>query len=378
MLTDQTLIIINAICLSFMVIMLIIMITATRMKGGAGWAAVILITTSIPAYLANLTRDFGSDSYLLCVYVGLTLNVLCFPATWFFTRKQLDKSFRLTYKSLLHAIPAVISLLTAILYYTPMSAIEVKADMAFMEAGGESLPAIINDVIVFGQFFAYFTAIFFYVRKRLRFLRNNYSDSDYLEVKWTKRFLITFFILFFGAFIGYVINPRTDIWLFPILNSIGVAYLVYIVLFHSTQTYLNRLPDIHVEAPERSNENSAALHAMSGEQMREICDKIVEYLRSSGAYTNPEFSLSMLAVETGISPKNISRSINGYLSKNFFDLVNEMRVDEAKRRLAVLDGNHTVESIYAECGFRSRSTFFAAFKKAEGKTPSQWLKISNS
>jgi AraC-like DNA-binding protein len=71
----------------------------------------------------------------------------------------------------------------------------------------------------------------------------------------------------------------------------------------------------------------------------------------------------MLSVETGISSRYISAAINGYLRKNFFDLVNEMRIEEAKKNLLSLDDNYTVESIAGKCGFRSRSAFFAAFKK---------------
>jgi AraC-like DNA-binding protein len=108
--------------------------------------------------------------------------------------------------------------------------------------------------------------------------------------------------------------------------------------------------------------------------MKEICDRVMHWLTTTGAYTNPDLSLSMLSVETGISPTNLSGSINGYLKKNFFDIINEMRIEEAKKMLCSNDDNFTIDSVAAECGFRSRSTFYVAFKKAEGKTPAQWRK----
>ena len=62
------------------------------------------------------------------------------------------------------------------------------------------------------------------------------------------------------------------------------------------------------------------------------------------------------------------------LKQNFFELINEMRVGEAKRRLLLPENaGHTVDSLYEECGFRTRSTFFLAFKKVEGLSPAQWL-----
>ena len=101
----------------------------------------------------------------------------------------------------------------------------------------------------------------------------------------------------------------------------------------------------------------------------------MRYLTTSGAYTNPDFSLSMLSTGTGIAFKNLSRSLNGYMNKTFFDFINEMRVEEAKRRLlAIKEKRLTIETIAGDCGFRSRSSFYTAFSKTEGKSPTQWLK----
>ncbi len=352
--------------------MLGILVAATRMKNGAGWAALIIVTTTVPVYLANLARDLGADAYMVCWYIGLVLNTLCMPSLWFFVHSQMDKSFRLTTRSLLHVLPALISLLAQILYYARKSDAEIEADRVFMVAGGENLPAIVNDVIVFGQFFIYSVLSLFYISRRKKYLQDNFSDSDYLEVRWTVRFLITFFALFFIVFVAYVINPRTDTWLIPILNVIGMAYLVYVVVKHSTALYLSRLPDVS-NAEEQEHENTPA-PAMSDEQMKEICGRVTDYLQSSKAYTNPGLSINMLFIETGIHSRKISTAINGYLHLNFFDLINEMRIEEAKRLLLSLEDNYTVESVYPGCGFRSRSAFFAAFKKFASATPTQWIK----
>jgi len=82
----------------------------------------------------------------------------------------------------------------------------------------------------------------------------------------------------------------------------------------------------------------------------------------------------MLSVEIGATTKNLSRAINSYLKKSSFDLINELRVEEAKKRLRAHADSFTIDSVAEECGFRSRSTFYAAFKKAEGKTPTLWIK----
>ena len=369
MFTTNTLILINVACIVFLLVMFITLATATRMKGGAGWAALIIVATTVPMFLSNLTRDLATDYFLLFLYPAYTLNTLLMPSLWFFTRSQYEKSFRPVAHNLLHLILPVVSLVAQVIYYAPLIADQIETERVFMEAGNENLPAIINDIIVFGQFVVYFIFIFLYIRKKKKFLQDNYSDSGYLETRWTPRFLTLFFILFFVVFTAYAINPRTDVWLIPILNTVAMAYLVYCVIAHSTTAYINRLPELQTVP-----QTQTVPQGLPAEQMKTICEKALNYLTVSGAYTNPDFSLTMLADNTETSLKNLSRSINTHLKKNFFDLINEMRVEEAKKRLRAHSENFTIDSIVIDCGFRSRSSFYTAFRKIEGMTPSQYLK----
>ena len=374
MFSDQIILVINITCITFLVVMMVILITATRLKGGAGWAALVIVVTTVPVYFSNTTRALNDVSlFSLSIYFAVTFNALCFPALWFFVRSQLDKKFRFTLRETLHLLPAVISFISALIYYVPMSTEQIVNEIAYLESGKENSQAIINDVILFGQFCIYNIALFFYVRRKNKFFRNTYADSDYLIVRWIYNFLILFFVLFFIIFVAYAINPRTDAWLIPPLNVIAMGYLVYVVISHSTEAYVNRLTDNGETKNTEENDNGTSF-TLDEKQMAEICSRITDYLNESRAYQNPDLSLPMLSISTGISPKNISRAINGYLHKNFFDLINEMRVEEAKHKLQALDVNYTIDSVYGECGFRSRSTFFMAFKKIEGTTPAQWVK----
>ena len=377
MFSEQTIFIINVAGISFMVIMLVVLGAATRMKGGAGWAAFILVAITLPGYISNLWRDLhlGADHFRLLNYLRTFFTTTMMPALWFFAQSQLDKTFRLTVRSLKHAVLPLASLLAAIIYYAPMTLEQVAVEMEAMAAGNENLAAIINNYTIIGMFFGYFIAIFFYIRKRKKHFLDHYSDCDYITVTWTQKYFIMFFSLFFVSVAAYIISPRSDAWLCPIINSAGTAYLVYIVVFHSTAPFINRLTD--APAHNGTHEKNASLPALSPAQMQEICEKAMHYLASSGAYTNPDFSLSMLSVGTGISFTNLSRSLNGCMNKTFFDFINQMRVEEAKRKLlSTKEKRMTIETIAGDCGFRSRSAFYNAFAKTEGKSPTQWLKAT--
>jgi AraC-like DNA-binding protein len=364
----EALIIINTVCIVFLVTMLVVLGAATRMKGGAGWAAIVIIA-NLPIILANLMRMMAPEYYLFFLYPAYTMNLLGFPALWFFTRRQLDKSFRLTPHSLFHTIPALVSLVVHIVYYAPLSAAQVGAEIELINAGGKNLPLIINDNLLHITFLVYFTLIIRYARKRMRYMRDNYSDTGYHAVSWMPSILVFYFCGILIAGVLYILFPPTAVWVIPAANMAGIAYLVYCVIFHSTTAYINRLPTVYADAPSVERDK---LEPLSEAQMKKVCDKAIKFLTTTGAYTNPHFSLSMLSAQIGTTNRNLSRSINGYLNKHFFDLINEMRIDEAKKRLLSLNENHTIDSVAKECGFGSRSTFFSTFKKAEGKTPQQW------
>lgn len=231
---------------------------------------------------------------------------------------------------------------------------------------------VVNNILVALQFFVYFPLMFLFIRRRKRYLRDNYSDSDYLRTRWIPGFLLLLCILFFLVMLVFIIWPQTDIWLIPLANIIAMGYLVYNVISRSTTAYINRLPDT---TEVRAHEDPSHRPVMETRQMKEISEQIVAYLRDSRAYRNQDLTLAALSLETGIHHRNISIAINGYLHKNFFDLVNGMRVEEAKQLLRELStSDYTTESIFTECGFRSRSTFFTTFRKFEGTSPAQWLK----
>ncbi|WP_304248685.1 helix-turn-helix domain-containing protein [Parabacteroides gordonii] len=377
MITEQTIIIINAACISVLAFMTIILVIATRLKGGAGYAALIVVSTTLPVYIANTMRSVGIHDMQILWHIATLVNTLCFPLTWLFVHSQLDKSYRFSPDKWLHFIPSLISLSVSLIYYYPKSPEEFAAEMEYLETNKENLPAIINDIIVFGQFFIYFTLMFRFLRRTRQNLQENYSDSDYLTTRWISIFITLFFILFFIVFVAYVISPRTDAWLIPILNVIGMSYLIYNSIAHPTEAYLQRIKEMTVECISGNETTPTGLSSftLEEEQQKEICEQVVSWLTSTKAYLKSDLSLAMLSKETGIPQKNISRSINEYLKCNFFELINKMRIEEAKRRLLMPEASgYKIDSIYEQCGFRTRSTFFLAFKKAEGKSPAQWLK----
>ena len=93
----------------------------------------------------------------------------------------------------------------------------------------------------------------------------------------------------------------------------------------------------------------------------------------SKPYLNPDLTLLQLASEINITPHLLSQIINDHFELNFFDYINQYRVQEFKA--AVTDPknkNYSLLGIAFECGFNSKSAFNRMFKKSTGLTPSQF------
>lgn len=92
-------------------------------------------------------------------------------------------------------------------------------------------------------------------------------------------------------------------------------------------------------------------------------------------YLDSQFSLEKLAKELDMGITKLSALINRYGHANFSDYLNSFRVEKAKLLLQDDDyAPYTIVAIGLECGFNSKSTFYTAFKKFTGKTPSDYRK----
>ncbi|MGN0211237.1 MAG: helix-turn-helix domain-containing protein [Muribaculaceae bacterium] len=107
-----------------------------------------------------------------------------------------------------------------------------------------------------------------------------------------------------------------------------------------------------------------------------IYEQVKALLRTSEELYSDEFCIALLATLVDVKEKILSQVINELWGGNFSSLVNYYRINEACRRIhnEELYGNYTIEAIGNSVGFKSRSTFIAAFKKQTGLTPSEYKK----
>lgn len=110
---------------------------------------------------------------------------------------------------------------------------------------------------------------------------------------------------------------------------------------------------------------------LSEERKEELLQKILTLMDNNDCIFSYDFSANQLASEIGVNYKYISQVINELMQCSFSNLLNKYRIKEACRRIE--DGGQysgfTLEAIGNSVGFKSRSSFIAAFKQVTGLTP---------
>lgn len=160
-------------------------------------------------------------------------------------------------------------------------------------------------------------------------------------------------------------------WMTIIQIVLGIFFLVGICFWYrlrkmSREEKINSLKSV-VKYENSSLEESAKY---------ELKNKIMEVLNEKDVICNPDFCLAQLAEMSGSNSKYVSQVINELFGQNFSSLINFLRIEEACRRMNDKEnyGTWTFEAIAQSVGFKSRVTFYNAFKKHIGMLPSEYVK----
>ena len=106
-----------------------------------------------------------------------------------------------------------------------------------------------------------------------------------------------------------------------------------------------------------------------------IIKKLIKHFRKDEVFINPDLSLKSLADKLQTNTSYLSAAVNSHFNCNLPTLINQYRVDKARKMLVAEEYKHySVEGIATEVGFKSRTVFYHAFKSITGLSPNLYSK----
>jgi len=185
-------------------------------------------------------------------------------------------------------------------------------------------------------------------------------------------------IIVFSVFFVYPFFPHENFTpeliyqtnILTIISTIILASFFAIVLMRQ----INFDESMYAETLRLTAENAENL-----ERDRELYNDIIKYLEENKPFKNSDFNAHALAKALNTNVTYISKAISAGGKGNFNMLISNFRINYVK---SMLDNGalkkYTIDYIYAEAGYKYRSTFNSAFKNLTGMTPSEYVTRQNA
>lgn len=295
------------------------------------------------------------------------------PLMYFYVRACTQKGFEMRSILWLHFIPAFLMFL----HCTPQIFIsgeeKVANHLRFLKTGVVDYPWIwLLKVIHAMIYFAISTKLVLLYRQHIG---NTTSAIDKAFHRWLLTCIVIFALPILGllgfvsADLGPVAVVVMSVGLVIFLITIYVATLIKPELFHA---FPHQMPIPESTEDQKTRYENSNLQAV---QKEKYLEKILTFMKSERPFEESELTLAQLAEKIKVPSYHVSQVINEKLDCNFLDFINGYRVKAAQEKL--LDpklSHYTIIGIAHEAGFNSKSTFYTAFKKVTGMTPSQYRK----
>jgi AraC-like DNA-binding protein len=322
------------------------------------------------------------------VFFGSALTFGPFLYLYALSAVNPDSHFKI--KALVHFVPFAVSIFLLLLQGPNMSPQNVPiggiGNNPFKGVvPGIEMRSVINAFIML-SLVVYTALIFSLLRAHRRNIPDYFSyDSLVVNLKWlnwvTVCFIIAYGFVFLSAqglpeFIRMLLSdPR-------IAPDVGTSFFIFAFSFCAIKQ-----PVIFKERPGQptvaKNQDTEGLiekkYVKSGlkeSDAQKYLTLLEECMHAEKLYRDPDLTIVDVASKLNIPKHYITQVINEKTNKNFYQFINEYRINEVKRKIADKKfSGHSVLRIAFDSGFNSKSSFNTVFKKMTNNTPSEYKKM---
>lgn len=285
---------------------------------------------------------------------------------------MVDQPFR--FNDLRHFIPLLICYsLNFSLFLT-----EVDSPLLMVEVP-QWRPMAVNLVnfVMFTQAFIYWGLSVRLIRQEQHRSVNTLSSFNPEIFGWLWKLLILDLMIWVLKAVGVVVEPgypfflAGDVLILVFIYSIAMAQWrnprVFQIEPLSTTATLSATP-MSTPQSEVKEKDSGAL---APDTRAELLKLVQAHMEEHESYRDNQLTLTRLAEAVGLSTHHLSEVLNQHEGKNFYQFVNEYRINYIRKQLQN-NPSAKILDVALDAGFASKSTFNAVFKQFTGVTPSHY------
>jgi AraC-like DNA-binding protein len=309
------------------------------------------------------------------------------PVLLYFYTLSVTNQYTKSRKTIFILLPVVVFILVVpiLINFLPSNRLDIINEFNVLEIF--NLTGIIVMFVMFflmGYIFFYFLFNSYKALKKYRIeVLHIYSYKDNIDLLWLRRlviyFAISFLISIFLSLTLYLVNISLIFTDFVFYLSLVI--FVFLLAFWGYQQgnifqhnrHLNILNSNGGNIPI----NKSELYK-NGDYIKEA-KELGNIMVKNKPYLNPTLCIHDLAQTMNVPAHQLSKIIHKELGKNFFEYINEFRINHFKNSIkSSTYKDYTLLGIALECGFNSKSAFNRIFKEYTGLTPGDYKKSNNS
>jgi AraC-like DNA-binding protein len=313
----------------------------------------ILFAGAVISHLSAQVYSLGDPTFFLIA-----------PLLWFYTRSLSGERIIFRWETIGHFLPFLIIISLSL----SLRSIHQPALLQWLAVNHMSLIMTFWILLVI-QFSCYLLVIKRKWQLYKLMVQQEVSNTEDVSISWVRFYMVLFLlvnILFLVSFI-VAIHLQDHSWLpriTAVIFALSIFALGYKGILQREIFAMEIVPvasDVKTVLTVRTNHDDQRLQELK------------TFMEQNKPFLDADLTLTSLALQMNITRGQLSSLINEGTGSNFYDFINQYRVEQVKKLM--IDPsmkNFNMLGIALEAGFKSKSTFNLIFKRFTGLTPTQY------
>ncbi len=328
---------------------------------------------SVYLEIQNIRNNFAYSAIISSSWVFLFLHG---PALWFYVKSLSDREFRFKPLYLLHFVPFIFF---SVFHYFNFINLTVPEKIRFLENDlfKDEVSYKITVLLIAVSTISYSIWALDLIRRRRDKLMQQYSKIEDIDLGWLRALtvasLISYSVNVSLFSLDMIFHFATYNFLIFLTNSFATVYILFLGYFGIRQgnVFINKAGEIR-ESRGKSTLNGPGSPLINTDD--NFIRTLIRDMELKQPYLDPELTISRLSEMLNVKVDFLSDVLNSQLNQNFFDFINRYRVGEFKNQCTLKANSHlSIMGIAYNCGFNSKASFYRAFRKFEGISPSAYI-----